>query len=125
MKVNDIVEIKGLLFNVSSSIISTSSFPVLDQLVAVLKEFPTVKIRVEGHICCGSAPGSSTKMDSWYRLSEARAKAVMSYLIAHEIPEGRLSYKGLGFSRPRVYPERNPADENLNRRVEIRVVSNQ
>ena len=123
MKPDDVVELKNLLFRVSSPVILDESLPTLNQLVRVLKAYPALKIRLEGHICCGNKP-SGNRSDSWFLLSEERAKAVMDFLIAHGIPEARLSYKGLGFSKPKIYPERKPADQERNRRVEIRVMEN-
>ena len=124
MKIDEVLELKGLYFNVSNSIITKSSFPILDQLVEVLKGLPEIRIRIEGHICCGHAAKSANIGGSWFRLSEERAKSVMNYLMQGGISEDRLSYKGLGFTKPKLFPERNPADENRNRRVEIRILSN-
>jgi outer membrane protein OmpA-like peptidoglycan-associated protein len=54
----------------------------------------------------------------------ARAKAVYDFLVSKGIAAERLSYKGFGFTRPKIFPEETEADRVQNRRVEIRVVGN-
>ena len=55
-------------------------------------------------------------------LSVNRAKAIYDYLIEQGIAASRLSYKGLGNTQPKRFPERTPLDEQANRRVEVRIV---
>jgi outer membrane protein OmpA-like peptidoglycan-associated protein len=49
---------------------------------------------------------------------------VNDYLVKNGIDASRLTYKGYGHSRPKVSPEKSPADEQMNRRVEILVLDN-
>ena len=83
---------------------------------AAMEENPTLKIEIQGHICCDTE-------NKYGYIAEARAKAVYSYLISHKIDRKRLSFKGYGATRP-IYkiPERNAQEEDGNRRVEIMVV---
>lgn len=123
MKEDELLVIENLLFKVSTAVIDTQSIPILDELVEILKDFPRLKIRIEGHICCASKSKETDKLKLGYRLSADRAEAVKEYLVAHQIASSRLSYAGFGFSRPKVYPEVTQEDMSLNRRVEIRVIS--
>jgi outer membrane protein OmpA-like peptidoglycan-associated protein len=44
------------------------------------------------------------------------------YLVKRGIDSKRLQYEGYGRSRPVVRQEKSMADENKNRRVEIRII---
>ena len=124
MKEDELLVIENLLFKVSTAEIVKESLPVLNELVDVLKDYPRLKIRIEGHVCCATKSKETDKLKLGYSLSLGRAEAVKDYLEAHQIAAARLSFAGFGFSRPKVYPEVTQEDMSLNRRVEIRVVSN-
>jgi len=83
----------------------------LRQLRIILKELNSIKIRIEGHVCC---------VDDRL-LSEMRAKKVLSYLIDNGIDKERLSSVGFSNSKPLV-PETSAANNQKNRRVEISIV---
>jgi len=101
------------------------SFPVLTELLKVMKDNPNLKIEVQGHICC--LPGDVDGLDEetgTNDLSQQRAKAIMEYLIKNGIAINRLSYVGLGHNHPLyAYPEKNEQEKTLNRRVEIKIIS--
>jgi outer membrane protein OmpA-like peptidoglycan-associated protein len=122
MKRGEALALEGLQFAVSTSEFLPESYPILKKLVEVLKAHPKIKIKIEGHICCGPDPKSG--LSYFYELSVERAKHVNDYLVAHKITADRLSYEGFGFSRPRVFPERSERERFRNRRVELRIVSN-
>jgi outer membrane protein OmpA-like peptidoglycan-associated protein len=101
------------------------SGPMLIELLEAMQSNPNLIIRVEGHICCqpekGDGPDNETGIDN---LSEARAKAVMDYLLANGIEAKRVSYKGFGHSAPIYpYPEQSEEERIQNRRVEIKIMS--
>ena len=91
--------------------------PVLDEILNILKDHPILKIQVQGHVCC--------QPENDQKLSYRRAKSVYSYLIENGIDANRLSYTGFGSTRP-IYalPEKNEAEREANRRVEIEIVEN-
>jgi outer membrane protein OmpA-like peptidoglycan-associated protein len=100
------------------------SEPMLNELLDAMRTYPKLVIRVEGHICCqqGNADGvdHETGIDN---LSEARAKAVMDYLLLNGIESKRVSFEGFGHSVPIYpFPERSEEERTQNRRVEIRVL---
>lgn len=101
------------------------SQPMLDELLEVMRDNPTLIIRVEGHICCEPTPNDGRDMETGLNnLSEARAKAVMDYLLDNGIAENRVSYKGFGHSSPIYsFPEKSEEEMKLNRRVEIKIIS--
>jgi outer membrane protein OmpA-like peptidoglycan-associated protein len=97
----------------------------LVMLYKILRENPTYKIELDGHICCQPEWDPSDAMDfetGDQNLSLNRAKAVYDYLIRNGIDANRLSYKGFG-SRVHLVPEITEDDELKNRRVEIRLIS--
>ncbi len=124
VKKDETIRLDNILFLPGSHKIREESEETLFHLYVVMKDHPNLKIRLEGHICCLK----NTTHDGYdydtqeYRLSENRAKAVYEYLLEKGIDEERLLYKGFGISKPLVWPERSFADENMNRRVEIRIL---
>ncbi|MGN6567210.1 MAG: OmpA family protein [Flavipsychrobacter sp.] len=122
-KPNETIKLDRIFFYPGSHRVRPESMQELNKLYLVLKEQPTLKIQVEGHICCnGTTPDGLDFDNGEYRLSVNRAKAIYDYLISRGIDEKRLKYAGFGKTRPLVDPERNEEDENMNRRVEVRVL---
>lgn len=118
------VEIKGQKLNLSERIffdfdkdtIKPISFPVLDEVVNVLKARPDIKrIRIEGH--------TDNKGSDLYNLdlSHRRAQSVMVYLIEKGIETWRLTSAGFGFRCPLV-PNDTPDNRAQNRRVDFIII---
>ncbi len=151
LQLNDVLELRNILFIAGSHVLKNLKFvngvPVhdlesytinvrdticyqLDTLAIYLVAHPTIKLRLEGHICCfdDSYEKVHGLKDFWdsesrdYKLSEHRAKAVADYLSKKGVDPARLSYVGYGFSKPKRYPENTPEDMELNRRVEMRIL---
>ncbi len=55
------------------------------------------------------------------RLSQARAQAVVDYLVSRGISPSRLIAKGYGESRP-VAPNDTPENKQKNRRTELKIL---
>lgn len=55
-------------------------------------------------------------------LSERRAAAVASYLVAHGVAKARIASRGLGASVPLYNPDMTETQRAANRRIEIRLV---
>ncbi len=100
------------------------SVPSLEKLLQMLKEHPTLKIRIEGHICCERTLDDGFDFDARdHKLSLNRAKHIYEYLIQHGISAERLSYTGFGGKKPLIDFEISERDKTTNRRVEIKVIS--
>ena len=134
VKLNGTFALDNLLFEGGLDILLPGSFPQLQQLLQVMKDRPTLHIRLEGHICCGGpflARASNRReidfneraIETGRQLSERRAQAVYQYLIQNGIAAERMSWKGFGFERPKAFPEKTNEDAVSNRRVEVRVLS--
>lgn len=100
------------------------SIPVLKNLLDVMKENPTLRILIIGHICCEP----DTSIDGWdygtntNNLSYNRAKEIYEYLVRKGIDPGRMEFKGMG-GKQKIYPkEMNEEQRIANRRVEIQII---
>ena len=104
-------------FEVNKATIKEESFSLLHDIGEVIKKNPHIKkISIEGH---ASAEGDATANK---KLSDARAKAVMEYLVKKEsIPATSLVAKGWGVEKP-IGDNKTPEGREANRRVEFLVV---
>jgi outer membrane protein OmpA-like peptidoglycan-associated protein len=101
------------------------SVPQIERLLKTMRKYSTLKIEIQGFICCDYSKFDGLDNDSQtMNLSENRAKYIYDYLIREGIDAKRLSYKGYGSSRPKVFPEMDESDRQMNRRVEIKVLKN-
>lgn len=115
-KKGDLLKLDNIYFYNNSAKVVTKSEPILYELLCVMVDNPTLKIEIQGHICC-KRPNEPEV------ISTARARAVYNYLIRNKIDRTRMSFKGYGVSRPiHPIPEKNALEEDDNRRVEILVV---
>lgn len=116
LNVGEKLNLKGLNFYNFSDVVLPKSIPILEELLELMLEKPTLSIEIQGHICC--------MKEEQYTTSTDRAKTVYRYLINNGIKAERLSYIGFGSTQP-IYtlPEKNEEQRVANRRVEIRVVS--
>lgn len=104
---------ESVLFEYNKSVLLPTAAAALDAVLAdATKKGFTGKVRVEGHTDDTGEEAANQ------RLSEARAKAVADYLIAHGIAADRLTATGRGESAP-AYPNDSDANRAKNRRVVI------
>ncbi len=106
---------QGLHFETGSATITDDSYPVLDNVVNILKTFPVYKLSIDGHTDNTGDAGKN------YELSKNRAKAAMDYIVNKGIEANRVTYHGYGSDRP-VMPNDTEQGRAKNRRVEFRVV---
>jgi len=101
-------------FETGKSVLLTSSYVVLDEIVGIMTNYPDHKVSISGHTdSIGEAPMNQ-------KLSEQRAKATYDYLVSKGVNPGRLSYKGFGESKP-VADNRYAPGRAKNRRVEFEI----
>ena len=87
------------------------------ELLTVLQLNPTLKIQIQGHLCCNVVD----KKD----LSGQRAKAIYNFLVANEVSKSRLSHVGFGGTKALFpIPEKSESERAANRRVEILIIQN-
>lgn len=107
---------KSIYFATGSSTLLAKSYKPLDEIVALLKEDDnsTLGLDIEGHTDnTGKAPLN-------LKLSDARAKAVLTYLKKKGVDEKRLSAKGFGQTQP-IADNKTAAGRAKNRRVELKL----
>ncbi len=107
---------KTILFNSGKSSFQEKTFPVLQAITAILKEYPTAKFSIEGHTDADGSEASNQK------LSEDRAAAVKNYFIENGVDASRLSSQGFGESKP-MDSNKTRAGKANNRRVEVKLMN--
>jgi outer membrane protein OmpA-like peptidoglycan-associated protein len=103
-------------FQTGSATILPDSFPMLQEIVLLLKANPDIhRMRIEGHT--DNRGAAEMNLD----LSKRRAASVRQWLVDHGIDSGRLESEGYGLTRPIAS---NDTDEGraLNRRVEFKIL---
>lgn len=103
-------------FKFGKATIRAVSYPILDEVAAVLRAHPKMTVRVEGH----TDNRGSKKFN--LKLSRRRAAAVRMYLVEKGIGPHRLSSRGYGMSKP-IESNRTNSGRAANRRVEFHIVS--
>ena len=118
--------LKNVYFPPDRHTIKPESRETLEKLYMVLRDYPNLKISIEGHVCCVKNAADAMDIETYEQsLSVNRAKAIYNYLINRGIDPARLRYAGFGRSRPVIFDEQNEEDAEKNRRVELRVIENQ
>jgi outer membrane protein OmpA-like peptidoglycan-associated protein len=99
-------------FDTGKDVIKSESTSVVDEVVTLLKQNPSLTLSIEGHTDNTGVAAANLK------LSELRAKAVLNALVAKGIEAKRLSAKGFGQTKPL---QDNTTEEGRakNRRVEL------
>ncbi len=102
-----------IYFDTAKATIQPVSFSLLDEIAAVINNFPQLKkIRIEGHT--DSDGGDAYNLD----LSQRRAEAVRVALIERGVSDARLVAVGFGEQQP-VVPNDSAENKANNRRVEF------
>lgn len=105
--------------------LTPKSFNEVQNLYYFLEKNPTLVIEIQGHVCCGNPKEARGLMESAHnlKLSTNRAKEVKKVLVMLGIDEKRIKTIGYGFTRPRVFPQKNSDDAQQNRRIEVKYIS--
>ena len=107
--------IRGINFQSGKDTITPGSFGVLGRAVKLLKEYPTLRIRIDGHTDSRGAEEANMT------LSKARAEAVKTYLVGKGIDVGRIETQGFGETKP-IGDNKSFAGRRENRRIEFTVL---
>ena len=106
---------KTILFDSGKASFQKQTYPVLQSIASILKEYPNSKFSLEGHT------DSDGKDAANVILSDDRAAAVKNYLIENGIESNRLSSIGYGEAKP-IDTNKTKAGKANNRRVEVKLV---
>ncbi len=102
----------NVLFDFDKAVIKPEAYPLLDEVVAIMKKNPAMSVELQGH-----TDNIGTKEYN-KDLSMRRANAVANYLVKKGIARNRLATTGFGFSKP-VALNGTKFGRSLNRRVEL------
>ncbi len=106
---------KTILFDTGKTTLKPASLKVLDNVVAILKEYPNARFHIDGHTDSVGSEANNQK------LSEGRASSVVNYLIERGIPSNRLVARGFGESKP-IASNATKDGRTTNRRTEINLI---
>jgi len=104
--------VQNIRFETSRATLKNESYPILDQVVDIMKRYPDYNVKIRGYTDDrGNAAANQT-------LSENRARTCSNYLISKGISSSRLASQGYGETNP-VATNDTPEGRKQNRRVEF------
>jgi flagellar motor protein MotB len=116
IEIGNKVILKNIFFDTNKFDLKPESQAELEKLIDFLTLNKTLKIEVSGHT-------DNVGNDQLNQvLSENRAKAVYSYLVAKGIAANRLIYKGYGKTQP-ISPNNTDEERSMNRRTEFKIIA--
>lgn len=107
---------QGLEFGFGRPQIKPSIYPKLNAIVALLNEYPQVRLLITGHT---DNVGNSQKNK---QLSRERASFVKTYFVGKGIAAKRLEIKGKGDSEP-IASNQTAEGRSKNRRIDLTLIS--
>ena len=122
-KVDETFVINNVYYDFNKAELKEESFPALDEIVRMMNYYPIMVVEIGAHT---DNIGSD---DYNLKLSDARAKSVVDYLISKGIAAERLQSKGYGEKMPiadnSTDGKDNPEGRAKNRRTEFKVLKNE
>ncbi len=103
---------RGINFESGKATLTTTSYPMLNEIVSILNEYTDYNLKIEGHT---DNVGTD---DMNLQLSKSRMESVKSYLLSKGISPGRIEVWGFGESKP-IATNDTAAGRTQNRRVEL------
>ncbi len=106
---------RGINFETGNATLKPSSYPMLDEVVAILKEYVDYDLKMGGHTDdVGTAESNQI-------LSQNRVNAVKTYLVSKGVSDSRIAATGFGESMP-IADNKTAKGKGQNRRVELQLV---
>ncbi|HQU57202.1 MAG TPA: OmpA family protein, partial [Chitinophagaceae bacterium] len=100
--------------NTNSTKLRSASYAALNDVIKILNENKSVKLKIDGHTDSDGSDAFNLK------LSDGRAASVKKYLVSKGIDESRLVSEGFGESQP-IASNKTAAGKQKNRRVEMKL----
>ena len=110
------IKLDRVFFETAKWRLLPESHEQLNELVALMNEYPSMKVEIHGH--------TDSRGDNDYNqnLSENRTRSVFEYLVEQGIDSERMKYIGYGETKP-IANNKYADGRQLNRRVEFVVTS--
>ncbi|MDR0560641.1 MAG: OmpA family protein [Prevotellaceae bacterium] len=115
-KIQTVIPVNNILYDLNKATLRPESFDELNKLIDMLQKNKNLKIEIRSHTDSRGSVSYNNK------LSQARAKSVVDYLVSRGIDPGKLTPKGYGKSQLLVKKEKTEEDFQLNRRTEFSVI---
>ena len=112
--VGQTVKLNNIFFQQSRFYLNNNSYPELTRLIRIMKENPTVEIKIAGHTDNQGDPALNLK------LSQDRVNEVKKYLSNHGVNANRITTEGFGDTKP-IASNAQEETRSLNRRVEFTI----
>ncbi|MBH8570850.1 OmpA family protein [Microvirga sp. STS02] len=112
--VGQTVKLNNIFFQQSKYYLTTNSYPELLRLIRIMKDYPTVEIKLSGHTDNQGDPALNLK------LSQDRVNEVKKYLGSHGIKAERVTTEGFGDTKP-IASNDQEETRAKNRRVEFTI----
>jgi outer membrane protein OmpA-like peptidoglycan-associated protein len=117
VKEGQTIVLNNLFFNQSKYDILPPSYPELNRIIELMKEYPTMEVMIEGH-----TDGADDNLMLNVKLSQDRANEVKKYLVEKGgINGNHIQTKGWGPSRP-IASNATEETRRKNRRVEFSIL---
>lgn len=108
-----LIRLRGVQFPVGGHVIQPDDYALLTKVQMSIRTFGTPNVVIEGHTDSTGGPALNQ------HLSEQRAEAVRSYLVANNVlPADQITAVGKGFSDP-LAPNATVEGRALNRRIDV------
>jgi outer membrane protein OmpA-like peptidoglycan-associated protein len=115
-KKGDKIILKNINFHQNTFAITQDSNGALYDLLFVMQNNPTLRVQIQGHICCVDKDRRN--------LSLERAKQVRRFLVFKGVSQQRVFVTGFGVTKPlHSIPEETEEKAAENRRVELEIIS--
>lgn len=122
--VGQLFVLNKIFFHTGRQSIVKESLPELENLYRILQQNESLSIRIEGHVCCVPPTTDALDIDTGeIALSVNRARYIYRYLVKKGIEQERLAFVGYGKSKPLSKQEYTEEQQDMNKRVEMRIIS--
>ncbi|NOT73327.1 MAG: OmpA family protein [Cyclobacteriaceae bacterium] len=112
LKTDSLITLSEFLFETNSSTLQSEHFSELDSVIGFMIKHPSLVIKITGHT------DNTGKESNNKTLSFKRAEVVAEYIIDNGVGLDRVTFEGLGSSRP-LMSNTTEAGRRKNRRVEM------
>lgn len=110
-----VFQLDNVEFEFAKSVLTPASLQILAPVLETMKSNETLEIELSGHTDNIGSRAINTS------LSDARAKAVATYLTDNGIAANRIATKGYGFDKP-IATNETPEGRQKNRRTELKIL---